>query len=138
MKLWLVAVAMTAASSFVNATGHSMTVYHDPNCGCCGAWIDYIQKEGFQVTTIQTTDILSIKKELGVPMELSSCHTGVLESTGQLVEGHIPANVVHKLLLNESVKGVAAPGMPLNAPGMGELDGNLITVDFNGKPFSRD
>lgn len=138
MKLWLVAVAMTAASSFVNAAGHSMTVYHDPNCGCCGAWIDYIQKEGFQVTTIQTTDILSIKKELGVPMELSSCHTGVLESTGQLVEGHIPANVVHKLLLNESVKGVAAPGMPLNAPGMGELDGNLITVDFNGKPFSRD
>ena len=87
---------------------------------------------------IKTTDIVSIKKELGVPMELSSCHTGVLTSTGQLVEGHVPANVVHKLLADASVKGVAAPGMPLNAPGMGELDGNLITIDFNGKPFSRD
>jgi hypothetical protein len=42
------------------------------------------------------------------------------------------------LLADPSVKGVAAPGMPLNSPGMGELDGNLVTVDFNGKPFSKD
>jgi len=61
----------------------------------------------------------------------------VVEGTGQLIEGHVPANVVHKLIADSSVKGVAAPGMPLNAPGMGELDGNLITVDFDGKPFSR-
>ena len=138
MKLWLAAIAMTAASSFVHAADKAMTVYQDPNCGCCGAWVEYMQNAGFEVTAIKTTDIVSIKKELGVPMELSSCHTGVLTSTGQRVEGHVPANVVHKLLADASVKGVAAPGMPLNAPGMGELDGNLITIDFNGKPFSRD
>ena len=61
-----------------------------------------------------------------------------MDKTGQLIEGHVPSNVVHKLLANAKVKGVAAPGMPLNAPGMGELDGNLITYDFNGKPFSKD
>jgi len=138
MKLWLAAIAMTAASSLAHATDNAMTVYQDPNCGCCGAWVEYMQDAGFEVTAIKTTDIVSIKKELGVPMELSSCHTGVLTSTGQLVEGHVPANVVHKLLADASVKGVSAPGMPLNAPGMGELDGNLVTVDFNGKPFSRD
>src|SRR5690625_6616196 len=80
-----------------------------------------------EVTAIKTTDIVSIKKKLGVPRELSSCNTGVLTSTGQLVEGHVPANVVHKLLADASVKGVSAPGMPLNAPGMGDLDGNLVT-----------
>lgn len=138
MKLWLAAIAMTAASPFVHAADKAMTVYQDPNCGCCGAWVEHMQDAGFEVTTIKTTDIVSVKKKLGVPMELSSCHTGVLASTGQLVEGHVPANVVHKLLAAASIKGVSAPGMPLNAPGMGELNGNLVTVDFNGNPFSRD
>jgi hypothetical protein len=80
----------------------------------------------------------SVKQKLGVPMKLSSCHTGVVEATGQIIEGHVPANAVNKLLADSSVKGVAAPGMPLNAPGMGELDGNLVTVDFSGKQFSKD
>ena len=46
--------------------------------------------------------------------------------------------MMRKLLGDSSVRGVAAPGMPLNSPGMGELDGNLVIVDFSGKPFSRD
>ncbi len=138
MKLWLAVAAITAASSFSHASDKAMTVYQDPNCGCCVAWVEYMQNAGFEVTTIKTANIVPLKKLLGVPTELNSCHTGVLTSTGQLVEGHVPANVVHKLLADPSVKGVSAPGMPLNAPGMGELDGSLITVDFNGKPFSRD
>ncbi|NYT64303.1 hypothetical protein H0A66_18475 [Alcaligenaceae bacterium] len=60
------------------------------------------------------------------------------EVTGQIIEGHVPAIAVNKLFVDSSVKGVSAPGMLLNAPGIGELDGNLITVDFNGKPFSKD
>src|SRR3546814_2176581 len=75
----------------------------------------------------------SIKQKLGVPMALSSCHTGVVNSTGQIIEGHVPASAVQKLLADSSVKGVSAPGMPLNSPGMGKLDGNLITVDFDGQ-----
>ena len=62
----------------------------------------------------------------------------VVDATGQIIEGHVPANAVNKLIADPSVKGVSAPGMPLNAPGMGELDGNLVTVDFAGKPFSKD
>jgi len=97
-----------------------------------------MRESGFDVKAIQTADMTSIKQKLGVPPRLGSCHTAVVESTGQIIEGHVPASAVNKLLADSSVKGVAAPGMPLNAPGMGALDGNLITVDFNGKPFSRD
>src|SRR5690625_5935296 len=112
MKLWLAAIAMTAASSLAHATDNAMTVYQDPNCRCCGAWVEYMKNAGFEVTTIKTTDTVSIKKKLGVPMELSSCQTGVRTTTGQLVEGPVPANVVRKLLADASVKGVSAPGMP--------------------------
>lgn len=138
MKVWLAMAALAVASSAVHATDRAITVYQDPNCGCCSGWVDHMRDAGFQVKAIKTNNMASIKQELGIPMELASCHTGVLEGTGQLVEGHVPANVVDKLLANASVKGVSAPGMPLNAPGMGELDGNLVTVDFDGKPFSRD
>jgi hypothetical protein len=138
MKLWLAAVALTAASSFAHAATTAITVYQDPNCGCCSGWVEHMRESGFDVTAIKTTNMAAVKQRLGVPSKLGSCHTGVVESTGQIVEGHVPANAVNKLLADRSVKGVSAPGMPLNAPGMGELDGNLITVDFTGKPFSRD
>jgi hypothetical protein len=138
MKFWLAAFAFTAASSFAHAAGTAITVYQDPNCGCCSGWVEHMRESGFDVTAIKTADMALVKQKLGVPPGLGSCHTGVVESTGQIIEGHVPASAVNKLLADPSVKGVSAPGMPLNAPGMGELDGNLITVDFTGKPFSRD
>jgi hypothetical protein len=138
MKLWLAAAALTAASSFAHAAGTAITVYQDPNCGCCSGWVEHMRDSGFDVTAIKTTDMASVKQKLGVPSQLGSCHTGVVEATGQIIEGHVPANAANKLLADSSVRGVSAPGMPLNAPGMGELDGNLVTVDFNGKPFSKD
>ena len=138
MKLWLAAAALAVASSFAHAAGTAITVYQDPNCGCCTGWVEHMRESGFDVTAIKTADMASVKQKLGVPPELGSCHTGLVNSTGQIIEGHVPANAVNKLLADSSVKGVAAPGMPLNAPGMDELDGNLVTVDFNGKPFSKD
>jgi len=138
MRILFAAVALTAATSFAHAAENAITVYQDPNCGCCSGWVDHMRDAGLDVNAIKTGDMASIKQKLGVPMKLSSCHTAVVEGTGQIIEGHVPASAVNKLLADSSVKGVSAPGMPLNAPGMGELDGNLVTVDFAGKPFSRD
>ena len=76
-------------------------------------------------------------KRLGVPEALQSCHTAVVEATGQVIEGHVPAPAVAKLIASRSTKGVAVPGMPVNSPGMGKMDGKLVTVDFAGKEFSR-
>jgi hypothetical protein len=115
-----------------------ITVYSDPNCGCCVEWVQYMQAEGFTVESIKTADVARYKQQYGVPPQLASCHTAVVTETGQVIEGHVPATAVRKMLLDPSVKGVAAPGMPLNSPGMGEMDGNLVTVDFQGRAFSRD
>lgn len=139
MRVWFAAFfGLVTVASLAHAESGVITVYQDPNCGCCSGWVDHMRDAGFMVKAVKAVDMASVKRRLGVPMSLASCHTGVLENTGQLVEGHVPENVVRKLLADASVKGVSAPGMPLNAPGMGALDGNLITVDFSGKPFSRD
>lgn len=118
--------------------GEALTVYQDPNCGCCHGWAEHMRTEGFDVREVPSSDMAAVKTRLGVPMEWASCHTARLESSGQIIEGHVPASAVRKLLASGNTRGAAAPGMPLNAPGMGPMDGNLVTLDFDGRPFSRD
>lgn len=131
------AVLLAAASTLAHAAGEAITVYKDPDCGCCAAWIEHLREAGYKVKAVESDDMPAVKKRLGVPETLASCHTGVVDASGQVIEGHVPASALAKLLATPSVKGVAVPGMPMNAPGMGKLDGKLVTVDFSGKPFSK-
>lgn len=65
------------------------------------------------------------------------CHTGIIVGSGQVIEGHVPAAAVAKLVAKRTLKGVAVPGLPMNSPGMGKMDGTLVTVDFSGNAFFR-
>ena len=136
-RLLLIACAAAFAGQ-AYAAHPALTVHHDPYCGCCTAWIDYLRDEGYAVTSIVTPDMAGLKQKLGVPGPLSSCHTAIVDGTGQLIEGHAPAAAIQKMLQRPHVKGIAVPGMPINSPGMGHMDGTLMTVDFSGRPFSRD
>ncbi|MDB5757105.1 MAG: CopG family transcriptional regulator [Burkholderia sp.] len=138
MKKLAFAALLAAASTLAHAAGEAITVYKDPNCGCCTAWIEHLREAGYKVKAVESDDMAAVKKRLGVPNELESCHTGVVDASGQVVEGHVPPSVLAKLISTRSVKGAAVPGMPMNAPGMGKLDGKLVTVDFAGKQFSKD
>ena len=58
-----------------------------------------------------------IKSRLAVPTALSSCHTA--EVDGYVIEGHVPASAVRRLLAERpSATGLAVPGMPVGSPGM--------------------
>ena len=105
------------AETVVGAAPVAMMVYKDPGCGCCKEWIKHMQKAGFTVTSEDTTKMDAMKVKLGVPSALASCHTAVVGD--YLVEGHVPADVVLKLLKEKpSARGLAAPGMPQGSPGM--------------------
>lgn len=138
MKKLLIATLFAASSALAHAAGEAVTVYKDPNCGCCAAWIDHLREAGYKVKAVNSDDMAAVKKRLGVPDNLESCHTGVVDASGQVVEGHVPATALAKLIASPAVKGVAVPGMPANSPGMGTMNGKLVTVDFSGKQFSKD
>lgn len=94
-----------------------ITVYKDPNCGCCDKWIEHLIKHGFRVTGKNTSEMTEIKRGLGVTEGLESCHTGVVN--GYVIEGHVPASDIKRLLKSKpSVAGLAVPGMPMGSPGM--------------------
>jgi hypothetical protein len=98
-----------------------VTVYKDPSCGCCGAWVDYLRKEGFTVAVKEEPQLNVLKGKLGVPSSAMSCHTAELAS--YVLEGHVPVPAIDKLLSEKpAIRGLAVPGMPVGSPGM-EVEG---------------
>lgn len=108
-------------------TTRAMTVYHDPNCGCCGKWVGHMRAHGFDVDTVASGEMSRIKHELGVPRELPSCHTAQVGD--YIIEGHVPADDVIRLLEEQpEAAGLSVPGMPLGSPGM-EVDHRRMAYD---------
>lgn len=94
-----------------------VVVHRDPSCGCCGAWAEHLRRAGFSVTMVETGNRNTIKQRLGVPADLISCHTA--EIAGYVVEGHVPASAIRRLLAERPpAAGLAVPGMPVGSPGM--------------------
>jgi hypothetical protein len=92
-------------------------VHRDPSCGCCGAWVEHLERAGFPVRLAEPGDLDAVKQRLGVPADLISCHTA--EVAGYVVEGHVPAGAIQRLLAQKpQATGLAVPGMPTGSPGM--------------------
>jgi len=110
-------------------------VYKSPTCGCCSKWVAHLENAGFAVTTADLRDLGQIKKKFGVPAGLRSCHTAILDGYG--VEGHVPADVIKKMLEEKpDIAGIAVPGMPIGSPGMEQgsrVDSyRILTFDRKG------
>ncbi len=97
--------------------GTTITVYKSASCGCCAKWVDHLRANGFAPVVHDEEDMDAIKAEMGVPKDVRSCHTALLDR--YLVEGHVPAADLRRLLAERpSVDGLAVPGMPKSTPGM--------------------
>ena len=107
-----------AVAAPVAAGPPAATVYKDPNCGCCQGYAEHLERAGFKVTVVNTSDLPEIKKKHAVPEALESCHTTLVG--GYVVEGHVPISAVERLLSEKpAIKGIGMPGMPAGSPGMG-------------------
>ena len=99
------------------ADASHVEVYKSATCRCCSKWIDHLRAAGFLVKATDMTDMKAVKAQQGVPPALASCHTAVVD--GYVVEGHVPADVIHRLLRERPpIKGLAVPGMSIGSPGL--------------------
>ena len=97
--------------------GPLVEVFKTPTCGCCSQWVEHMRKNGFTVRATDLNDLTQIKKSRGVPDQVQSCHTAVVN--GYVVEGHVPAADVQRMLKEKpSIAGIAVGGMPAGSPGM--------------------
>lgn len=116
--------ASTPANVMVDATlaatiaeTPTIKVYKSPTCGCCALWVDHMREAGFELDVEDTDDMIDVKVDAGLPLQLQSCHTALVG--GYVFEGHIPAEVIARFLAEKpSASGLAVPGMPIGSPGM--------------------
>lgn len=141
----------TATASAVEATAGATIdrelplaiVHKTASCGCCGVWADHLKAAGFAVEIRDTDDMHPVKQRLGVPAGKASCHTA--EIGGYVVEGHIPASDIKRLLTERpTARGLVLPGMPAGSPGMEMPDGyvqpytvELVRTDGSTEPFAQ-
>lgn len=137
-------LAASPSRALAQAAGPAIHVLKDPDCGCCTAWIEILENEGFAVTVEPSagTELSRYKIANGIPEELASCHTGRIN--GYMIEGHVPVADIRRLLDERpDAVGLAVPGMPYGSPGMGPesereaYDVFLIRRDGGAEPFSR-
>ena len=116
----LAALAPLGASPAVAQASPLMQVLKDPDCGCCGSWIDIMGNEGFEleVRDVSWEALSQFKAQNGISEDMASCHTAEIE--GYMIEGHVPAADIRRLLAERpDAVGLSVPGMPLGSPGMG-------------------
>ena len=121
--LFLATAATALAAAPALASGEAMQVYKTSGCGCCIGWIKHLERNGFRVTAQDLPHGTLMQKKLaaGLKPEQTSCHTA--EIGGYVVEGHVPAREVKRLLRERpDAVGLSVPDMPVGSPGMEDGD----------------
>lgn len=119
----------------------TVEVFKNPQCGCCGKWVEHLRESGFQVRAHEIADVPAARKQLGMPDRLGSCHTAKVG--GYVVEGHVPAADIQRLLKEQpKALGLAVPSMPPGSPGMESpkpipYDTLLVQADGSTGVFAR-
>ncbi|MDP1633447.1 MAG: DUF411 domain-containing protein [Gallionellaceae bacterium] len=140
LRIALALVLLSAVTAFAQ-DAPKVDVFKNASCGCCGGWVEHMRQNGFQVTTHDVADVLAERKKLGMPDRLGSCHTAKV--AGYVIEGHVPAADVRRLLKEKpKALGLAVPSMPPGSPGMESLrpipyDTLLVARDGTTRVFAR-
>jgi hypothetical protein len=119
-----------------SAAAPVIEVYKSASCGCCTEWVKHLKANGLMVNTHNVANPSEYRQKAGIPNELGSCHTGMVQ--GYAIEGHVLASEIKRLLGEKpKAKGLAVPAMPLGSPGM---EGprkdpyDVLLVQANGRP----
>ena len=122
----------TAAIAATEQTvpSRQITIWRDPNCGCCDTYAEYLEAKGYHVTRVDDPGFDRRSVEVGVPQDGIGCH--LAEIDGYYVSGLVPAEIIERLVTKRpKIAGITLPGMPGNAPGMApEKTGTLKTYAF--------
>jgi hypothetical protein len=112
------AAGIVAPSARAADDSKKVTLYKDPQCGCCEGYANYLRGNAFAVTIVPTHDLPLLDEKYGIPADLQPCHISLIG--GYVVGGHVPIEVVDRLLAEKpAITGITLAGMPLGSPGMG-------------------
>ena len=106
MRFISIALALSLSLMFsLSLKAQENEMFKNPGCMCCDKWAEHMIDNGFDIKITPSPDVTKLKEVLGIPPEVRGCHTSVID--GIIVEGHVPADLVQKLL-KERPEGIIA------------------------------
>lgn len=131
--IFLIMILLLSTSiAYADNVNTKLSVYKNPQCGCCNKWITHLENSGFHIDThyLDAPEVNTLKSKITNISQYLSCHTGVYQDK-YIFEGHIPAKFITQFLLEkpEGAIGLAVPGMPVGSPGM-EVDDRFSPYDI--------
>lgn len=107
----------TTAPAYAEESSRDVTLYKNPQCGCCESYASYLRENGFTVTVKPTHELAQLSRMAGIPENFEGCHLSMID--GYVVSGHVPVTSVERLLSEQpKIVGITLPGMPQGSPGM--------------------
>ena len=105
------------APAYAEESSRDVTLYKNPQCGCCESYASYLRENGFTVTVKPTHELAQLSRMAGIPENFEGCHLSMID--GYVVSGHVPVASVERLLSEQpKIVGITLPGMPQGSPGM--------------------
>ena len=108
-----------ASSPLPAAPAYAIHVRMASSCERCDAWLDHLRSAGFLVTSevVLGGYLVLLKEEAGLPPGLRACSTSEVE--GYVIEGHVPAADIDRLLAERpDAQGLAGPGQLCGSPSL--------------------
>jgi hypothetical protein len=93
------AAGIVAPSARAAGDSKKVTLYKDPQCGCCEGYANYLRGNAFAVTIVPTHDLPLLDEKYGIPADLQPCHISLIG--GYVVGGHVPIEIVNRLLADK-------------------------------------
>jgi hypothetical protein len=103
----------------MSSAAADIAMHRDPGCGCCEKWAARVRQQFHRkVRIIDDANRAAFRHRMGVPKDLGSCHTAIID--GMAFEGHVPIGDMKRALAQhpKGVSGLAVAGMPMGSPGM--------------------
>ncbi len=82
------------------AAAADIVVYKSPTRGCRGKWVDHPRANGLSVSVRERGNLQPVENRMVAPHPLRSCHTAEID--GYVIEGHVPADLISRLLRERS------------------------------------
>ncbi|WP_375724768.1 hypothetical protein LXN10_04855 [Arcobacter sp. KX21116] len=85
-------VFISIFASFLCAQSSMMQIYKPVTGSCPQDWIEEMTKEVKEVNVVSLMNVKNLKKEIGIPKEIQSCNTSIIDD--YVFEGNVPARAI--------------------------------------------
>ncbi|PLY07967.1 MAG: hypothetical protein C0625_03185 [Arcobacter sp.] len=97
-------VILIALLSTLYAKNEKIQIFQPLSSSCPQSWLDDIKKEVDEVNIVSLMSVKNLKREIGVPKEIQSCNTSIIDD--YIFEGNVPVKAINDFFKNIPKKAI--------------------------------